>query len=320
MLSDELQERISTAEQAVKDCCAAAIKTLDKVHIVDAPLYHYTTAESLQGILRHQQFWCTSVRHLNDPSELEHGMSLLHSTLTQLKLDPDGDISAIATDIQNELSDEWHELFGLYPLCFSRKRDDLSQWIAYGDDGKGFCIALAPTLFKVEENAVPPKFNFVIRLEYDDSIVRGWMMRDAKNAAKILKKATEDFDVTALPNEVGEEFMGELTRSISTRLAGNLFFYAANAKHNSYSNEEETRLLIFNNNEALSDHIETRTRKSQIVPYIRNEMPVRTPGNTIEIMIGPSADPSAEDALKTLLSSLAMPTDIVHRSNIPYRS
>ena len=44
---------------------------------------------------------------------------------------------------------------------FSRDRDDLGQWRAYADDGRGFAIGFSPRLFKVLDEPVEgrlPKF------------------------------------------------------------------------------------------------------------------------------------------------------------------
>src|SRR5215471_1602710 len=41
---------------------------------ITTPLYHYTDARGLRGIFESEQIWFTDYRHLNDPSELLHGI------------------------------------------------------------------------------------------------------------------------------------------------------------------------------------------------------------------------------------------------------
>ena len=41
---------------------------------ITAPLYHYTDARGLEGIITAQQVWFTHYQHLNDPSEMEFGL------------------------------------------------------------------------------------------------------------------------------------------------------------------------------------------------------------------------------------------------------
>src|SRR5690242_9030712 len=53
---------------------------------VTAPLYHYTDAAGLKGIIEHQQLWFTSVLHQNDPTELEHGIRLAFSEFDEIAL------------------------------------------------------------------------------------------------------------------------------------------------------------------------------------------------------------------------------------------
>ena len=50
------------------------MRQIQKSSTVAAPLYHYTNAAGLTGILNNQQFWFTSYLHLNDPSELRFGI------------------------------------------------------------------------------------------------------------------------------------------------------------------------------------------------------------------------------------------------------
>ena len=51
---------------------------------VTAPLYHYTDARGLEGIIAAQQIWFTRYAHLNDPSELEFGMSVGKKVLAEV--------------------------------------------------------------------------------------------------------------------------------------------------------------------------------------------------------------------------------------------
>src|SRR5438876_851599 len=41
---------------------------------ITVPLYHYTDASGLKGIIENQQIWFTSYQYLNDPSELSFGI------------------------------------------------------------------------------------------------------------------------------------------------------------------------------------------------------------------------------------------------------
>ena len=104
MLSKSLLDRIAVAEELLKAWSKVSLETLTKAHQVTAPLYHYTTAAGLQGILCDQKFRCTSIFHLNDPSEIEHGMSLVRAMFRELKKDTDDMVQAIAEAVEAHLA------------------------------------------------------------------------------------------------------------------------------------------------------------------------------------------------------------------------
>lgn len=45
---------------------------------ITVPLYQYTGWNGLCGIIESQSVWFTDYRHLNDPSELSHGVEVAH--------------------------------------------------------------------------------------------------------------------------------------------------------------------------------------------------------------------------------------------------
>jgi len=47
----------------------------DARNTVTAPLYHYTDARGLEGIITTQQMWFTHYRHLNDRPKWNSGWS-----------------------------------------------------------------------------------------------------------------------------------------------------------------------------------------------------------------------------------------------------
>jgi hypothetical protein len=90
-------------------------------------------------------------------------------------------------------------------------------------------------------------------------------------------------------------------------------------KHSAYANEKEVRLIILGHL-PLFTKIETRTRRGELVPFIRSPVATQKPGNITRIMIGPAAGPTAEDGVNNLLRAHGIdPTDRVFRSAIPYR-
>jgi hypothetical protein len=53
-----------------------AVEAEQQASTITTPLYHYTSGRGLKGILQSGQIWFTDYRHLNDPSELTHGIDM----------------------------------------------------------------------------------------------------------------------------------------------------------------------------------------------------------------------------------------------------
>ena len=101
-------------------------------------LFHYTDSNGLLGIFGNLKLWMTHHSFLNDSREIEYGMSLVEKVTKRLK-----------HKLPDESFDNWQSRFENgkfcssdqdYILCFSKNRDQLSQWRAYSDDGTGFSI------------------------------------------------------------------------------------------------------------------------------------------------------------------------------------
>jgi hypothetical protein len=57
---------------------------------IDAALYHYTDGRGLKGVIESGEFWFTDYRHLNDPSELIHGIDMAQAVALMLATSADG--------------------------------------------------------------------------------------------------------------------------------------------------------------------------------------------------------------------------------------
>jgi hypothetical protein len=121
--------------------------------VLESPVFHYTSAESLKGIIERGKFWLSNAAYLNDPAELSYPVTVVRAVIGSrpksgrdvFRLDSrDGlpvDSLFTATQEQHELFRPW------YTGSFSLKGDDLSQWRAYcpnggysiGFDGRAVC-------------------------------------------------------------------------------------------------------------------------------------------------------------------------------------
>ncbi|WP_092262095.1 hypothetical protein [Bradyrhizobium sp. Rc3b] len=85
---------------------------------------------------------------------------------------------------------------------------------------------------------------------------------------------------------IGIAFLDQLAREV---IASPLIWNCLTSKHPAYQHEQETRLAIMGTPDHLAAHVLARFRRSEIVPYIADPLPVREPHKVAEIVLGPAA-------------------------------
>jgi hypothetical protein len=281
---------------------------------IEHPLYHYTNGAGLRGIVESQKIWFTSYLHLNDPSELIHGMGIVHGLLKAMGEAAPDTLGKMFYDVVDDVfqHQKFAGIYGFYIASFSRDRNDLGQWRAYADNGRGFALGLAPHLFEAVETANPkPTEYYVIPVVYGQ-----------KAAEQRYRVAIEAAAGLVQNNRPQENFRIPFLRRMADELiAGQLIATSLTVKHEAYSNEQEVRLVMLGTRDNQKPYLRTRIRGSEIVPYMEGDMPLRDKDGITEIVIGPAAVSSANDAVHSLLQSLAVePGDRIKNSGIPYRA
>jgi hypothetical protein len=284
------------------------------------PLYHYTDATGIEGIFKTQQLWFTDYRHLNDPSELRHGMAIVRAVLGENLVDGDGRV-----DLFRRVVDDLFSLenvdgnLAFFVGSLSRERDDLGQWRTYADNGRGFAIGFAPGMFTVRDDVSgsPDENAFLGPVQYGPDQITG-RHREAIGEAIRVFRETADANVDLLRDSaVGMLFIRELALHL---IASVLIWNCLTAKHHAYSAENEVRLIIMGTTDVLRGVIRTRRRGNELVPFIGHPWRLHAPGAVEEIVVGPSASAAAEHAVRSLLISCGLDGVPIRRSEIPYRA
>ena len=190
-------------------------------------IYHYTNDVGLRGILETGQLWLTDVFSLNDPSELNHGFSLMLKVLMSKVVSPEGRKFAeglLAFSKQGGV----RRTGNYFVCCFSACKDDLGQWRAYADNGRGYVLGFdtrkLESAFGKDGDSV---FAEATSLTYDDA-----RLEDIHR--QIVEKM---FESISLPCD----------RAVQASWYTYLTLKALNAalhfKHESYRSEQEYRFL-----------------------------------------------------------------------------
>jgi hypothetical protein len=111
-------------------------------------LYHYTDFAAFDGIIRNAELRLNNILNMNDAAEMRLFMNgICKSVVQKLKADGSKEYAALASEFfSKQLEEEFH--YSAYAACFSKYRDDASQWERYGHLGQGVCIAFQEDLMQ----------------------------------------------------------------------------------------------------------------------------------------------------------------------------
>ncbi|MCI9465358.1 MAG: DUF2971 domain-containing protein [Lachnospiraceae bacterium] len=184
-------------------------------------LYHYTDFAAFDGIIRCAELRLNNILNMNDTSEMRlfmHG--ICRAVVDKLTADGEKEKSrAIDRFFHKEMEEEFH--YSAYAACFSKYRDDASQWERYAHLGQGVCIAFHEKLMhKMIGGAVS------LQTVYYQEDMREHRLVDAfyqliKNSPRFSPDMAE---LQSLMNEA--------------------WIQSAAFKHPSFASEKESRLVI----------------------------------------------------------------------------
>lgn len=286
----------------------------------DRPVFHYTDANGLNGILSSNTLWFTDIGHLNDPSEFRFGRDFALDALKSAGAEA-GTERLVRVFCERMLSglDKAQQQFAMFVGSFSTNADELGQWRAYADDGQGFCLGVSKSVFAATDLQEDPLKNTVaIVIRYDEDEAKKEQQDGVDKALELLKRPRVKAACQRTQG-IWKPFLQQLLVALAKRI----YLVAAGFKHPAYQTEEEIRLLLINETEKLQPFVRTRVRQGALVPYIPwlFSPSLHQKGIVTDVRLGPAAPPSAEGAVHDLLSAYGISPALVRieRSRIPYR-
>jgi hypothetical protein len=265
------------------------LKKEEEANKIGDTLYHYTNVAGLKGIIESESIWFTDFRHLNDPSEIEHGIELCRDVIRLRRPGQDGRVG-LFLDVLADFTrlDNFSRSLEYFIGSFSQASDDLGQWRAYGDNGRGVAVGFAPHLFDIENttNKKPSEAGFVGRVIYDLDAASS-RVRAIERAEGIFLEVANAHRNLLANKDVGIPFMQDFARAV---IASPLIWNCLTSKHAAYTHEQEVRLIILGMHDKLRPYIQTRMRGADIVPYIPYKMPIRKAHSIGQIQVGPAAN------------------------------
>ncbi|MEQ1865157.1 MAG: DUF2971 domain-containing protein [Micropepsaceae bacterium] len=278
-------------------------------------IYHYTDSAGLRGILEHGTIWQTDIFHLNDPSELRHGMSYALDAL-QAAEKGKKEVQLFARRFAELRDDGLQRSAHYFVTSFSAADDDLGQWRAYAEDGRGYAIGFdgkALSLAFDLDEAHETRMSFPI--DYDDEKLRSLQTKVTEEVIPFLSGAKD------LANDL--KTMIAYFQQLSVQHALLALQAAALFKHPAYNNEREFRFLRIARADRPVNGIKHRSRPNRLVPYTEFAWRSKVQNALREFVIGPAAPKqTSEQFIRDCLRAYNpnCGTTPIRFSKIPYRS
>ena len=145
----------------------------------------YTSASTFATILRTKEIWSTQIACLNDTTEFRRAVSLLRDSFKPyIDGQHDENTKWLAERIYSNLIDD-AERSQFFVICMSKRKDDLSQWRAYGGGEGGVAIGLSPPDLRQTDAS---NFGYLVPVSYDAEDQQGLVAKIADMALHFFRE------------------------------------------------------------------------------------------------------------------------------------
>ncbi len=246
-------------------------------------IYHYTNDIGLRGIIETGKLWFTDIFNQNDPSELRHGLNPAVEILEAEAAKGMPEAKLFADHVAKMLRGGIEQTAHYFVCCFSKADDDLGQWRAYADNGRGYAIGFdARMLESAFAEAKPGPGNMTFPITYGEVELREMYRQIISEVIPLVSLPRGK----KLKSNVINEYMTELSVSLCVPiLRASLFF-----KHKAYGNEQEYRFLQLFDKGPIVPDLKHRGRPYSLLRYREFDWRSAAPDSLKTIMLGPAAD------------------------------
>jgi hypothetical protein len=139
MLPQVMRNALTQFDATSASLLNSFLSTVEEQKIPDI-IYHYTNDVGLRGIMETGLIWLSDIFYLNDPSELRHGVSLAVDILNRKSESGPPESKVFAKHFTDFFQSGMQETAHYFVCSFSLDDNDLGQWRAYADNGRGYAI------------------------------------------------------------------------------------------------------------------------------------------------------------------------------------
>jgi hypothetical protein len=283
---------------------------------VPETIYHYTDDNGLRSIIQSGKLWCSDVFYLNDPSELRYAVSIATEMVAVSTMGGPPEARIFARDFQRYGADAVEGSAHYFVCSLSKNGNDLSQWRAYGANGRGYAIGFdgnkLERAFATKDGQRIQEHNS-FPVSYDEARLRGIFKRLIDRVIPLIS-APKD---RGLSDDAVEEYMQTLRISLALQVYRTALFF----KHSAYAAEEEYRLMQVHPADRPPNDVRFRSRPHTLLRYREFDWRSVVADSLTHIVIGPACDPRLSSRFVNDCLRAYFPTGQLHMrlSDIPYR-
>lgn len=294
----------------------------------DTRVWHYTSAAGLIGVLQRGELWASGLYEMNDPEEGEYGHALLQRVWDDVRplVNDDSLIEAIESVLQMQTVER--TLNQMHIFSTSLSDDALPLWQYYGRED-GYAIGFAAGALErlaIRDSAPDPALTdayprlWWMPVIYDQVQQRAlarellaFMVENAPTPERWDAEAAQKLGVAEDLAEAVVKWAWVDARALFVRL------FAASVKHPAFAHEREMRLVVDQVRPSERDYRELGGR---LIPFVRLAEHHEAAGSGFvidEVRCGPSTARESERTVSAMLTTYGYTTNVVSRSNIPFR-
>jgi hypothetical protein len=293
---------------------------------VAPPLYHYTSAAGLLGILAEPSLWASAIGYSNDLREVKCAYEIARPVISELYRGKKSHQKQFVESLENFFADPERPERDAYVVSFCASGADLLHlWRAYGEQG-GFSIEFHPLVGSGDgtdpvvllRSGIGKKI-ILRKISYDQSKQEQEFRTGVERALRLLGSVIEGRDEGA-----------DVTEVVFRLFSDWLVEWIYSVKDVAFESEQEWRLICYPDVQmevfghyayVHYNQIRSRMRGSQIVPYVA----LHPAGDNASLPIkGVTCGPCAHPELTLRAVELAVRSSgydcPIHSSDVPLRT
>lgn len=249
-------------------------KQIRKTYESGQTLYHYTSLQSLMGMMETNNLWMSKGNFLNDSSELVYFSDVLKTVIGKMQIQKETELWDLFVDeLEAAMEHFLHEIeesgFEVYVFSLSHTQDSLALWYNYAK-GEGYNLGFyAEDLLEKLGN-----------LPDGHRVLHGFVEYDRKEQELLLMNFLMETFKVAVNHDI-EKVKKALPKHFFTVISSCAVFF----KDPAFKSEEEYRVALMDTSGDLQEGVRFRAQNGVIIPYIALDFNDRLPLS--HITIGP---------------------------------